>query len=75
MPLLQKRESTPCEFCELAAGYVEVEAFNITAGETLVCKVCEACAVLASGTRISFDSDGIPYSNLGCIGGAPEETH
>ena len=74
MPLLQKVESL-CEFCESATGYVEVEAFNITAGETLMCLVCETCAILASGTRVSFDSDGTPYSNLGCIGGAPEEVN
>jgi protein-arginine kinase activator protein McsA len=62
-----------CEVCEQDTGRVELEVLNVSAGDVLTCTVCETCAVVVSGARISYDSDGTPYSNLGCIGGAPEE--
>ncbi|MHA2068575.1 MAG: hypothetical protein ACXABY_29790 [Candidatus Thorarchaeota archaeon] len=64
-----------CEFCNNQEGYVELEVFSISGGEVVTTLVCTPCAVLASGTRISYDNEGIPYSNLGCIGGSPEEVN
>ncbi len=66
---------TLCEFCSSRPGHVELELLNITGGETLTSMVCPTCAVICAGTRISYDSDGFPYSNMGCIGGAPEEVN
>jgi protein-arginine kinase activator protein McsA len=64
-----------CEFCGNRLGHVEIEVLNISEGETLTCHVCIPCAVLTSGTSIRYDSEGIPYSDLGCIGGTVEDTH
>ena len=64
-----------CEFCRKRTASVELELLNMSGGEVLISLVCPPCAILASGTRVSYDSDGIPYSNLGCIGGAPEEVN
>lgn len=76
MPHLREAHSVvSCEFCKKAPGDVELELLNMSEGECLVANVCSMCAVLASGTRVSYDSDGIPYTNLGCIGGAPEEVN
>ncbi len=73
MPEIQKRATTPCEFCGRSTGRVELEVFNVSAGAMVTCNVCDTCAVTASGAQISHDSDGIPWISLGCIGGAPEE--
>ena len=64
-----------CEFCSKRPGSVELELLNISGGEVLTCTVCPTCAVWCSGTTISHDSDGVPYSNMGCIGGSPEEVN
>jgi len=64
-----------CEFCERLEGHVELEVLNIHGGETVTVLVCTPCAILASGTPISYDSEGIAYSNFGCIGGCPEEVN
>lgn len=62
-----------CEFCGQDEGDVEFEIFNISSGDVITCIVCEACVVAALGTPVSYDSEGIPYSTLGYIGGSPEE--
>jgi len=66
---------TSCEFCQRRLGCVELELLNLSGGEMMVAMVCETCAVRCSGTRVSYDSSGTPYANIGCIGGAPEEVN
>jgi len=72
-----------CDFCssnlddcwKQSGGAVELEVLNISAGAVATWIVCLPCAALCSETPTSWDSDGTPYRNLGCIGGAPEEVN
>lgn len=64
-----------CEFCEQTSSSVEIEVLNISEGETVIVNVCTTCALMSSSTGIRYDSDGDAYSDLGCIGGAPEEVN
>lgn len=64
-----------CEFCNCNFASVEIELLNMSEGETVTVNVCPTCAIISSHTGIRYDSDGVAYSDLGCIGGAPEEVN
>lgn len=64
-----------CEFCNRNVASVEIEFLNMSEGETVTVNVCPTCAIISSHTGIRYDSDGVAYGDLGCIGGVSEEVN